>query len=343
MTIWMSPKYNDTNKYNSLLCNAIEKKGVLVNHFRWRKFFSLKRNDVLHLHWIDGVYQSNIKVIFMLRILILFLMLMYFKLLKVRVVWTVHNLYPHNYKYKRLEKIARRLVIKFCSKLIVAGEFIKREVVNEFSVSPNKISVIPHGHYKNVYPIQGLSYRKKYKIPESDYVYLFIGSIKPYKGIEKLIEAFNNIDDNNSSSLLIAGKLFVDETDLTRLINKNKKIHCDFNFISDEQIADIILSADAIVLPFIEITTSGSALLAPSFNRPIIAPRSSFFEEYFDKTISVLYDDSSSVESLKKAMQEVRNLNIKDEAFIPLLSKLDWDSIADQTIACYKNIKNNML
>ena len=43
-------------------------------------------------------------------------------------------------------------------------------------------------------------------------------------------------------------------------------------FVPDGEVQHYLLAADAVVLPFKEILTSGSAMLALSFGRPVVAP-----------------------------------------------------------------------
>ena len=340
MKVWMKPKSSETNKYASLLSGAIEEQGIEVEHFSLKKnLLNIKRNDVIHLHWIHTLYQSNNIPKFIIRIITMSIVLLYFKLKNVKLIWTVHNLYPHTYKFKKLEKIARKILISFSFRLIVAGEFIKKEVIKEFKVNEKKIIVIPHGHYRDVYPSKNLSVRDRYNIPEKDFVYLFIGAIKPYKGIDKLVQAFNELQDN-SSTLLIAGKSYMDLNEINRLIGGNKKIHLTSEFVADDEIAEYIKSANAIVLPYEEITTSGSAILAISFERPLVAPSTSFFEEYFNDNVAVLYRENN-INELAKAMEKAKKLDTKESDYKSLLSDLEWNKIAKNTINTYLGNKRS--
>src|SRR3546814_15020768 len=51
-------------------------------------------------------------------------------------------------------------------------------------------------------------------------------------------------------------------------------IHLQLEYLSDAEIERITDEADAVVLPYRDIVNSGSALLALSRFRPVIAPRS---------------------------------------------------------------------
>jgi glycosyltransferase involved in cell wall biosynthesis len=229
------------------------------------------------------------------------------------------------------------MVILACSKCIAATQFIKDQVVKEFNIRQDKIVVIPHGHYVGVYEQKGKDYREAYGIPEDGYVFLFVGAIKPYKGIDKLIEAFNKIK-NESTYLVIAGKPSKDVEEYLNAVQDRSNIIFDLRFIPDDEVGDIITCCDSFVLPFKEITTSGSAILALSFKKPVVMPKTPFVDEYFSPEIASIYDASRG-ELLESAMLQVQKIEQEkvDHVFNLLLAKLDWQRIAHQTSGVYMN------
>lgn len=334
MKIWMWPKYSETNKYNELLSNSLIEKGIVVENYRRRFIFKLKRNNILHMHWIHSVYQSNIRILFILKSIIFFLKLIFYKIRGVKIIWTVHNIYPHSFKYKKLEKWIRSSVLKIVNKVIVASESIKIKLITELNVEESKIFVIPHGHYKGVYKSNNIDFKQKYNIPKNNYVFLFFGAIKPYKGVLELVEVFNSCGDKNST-LIVAGN---PTTELYNKLNNvnSKNIVFDLRFIPDEEIYDIIKCSDVVVLPYKEVTTSGTAILALSLYRPIVAPKTNFLNEYFDEYTSYLYDSKET--SLIDALIQVKTKEIYNvNRFIDKLNDLNWSNIATEIIKCYKN------
>jgi len=340
MNIWMFPKFSKTNKYNELLSKALEEKGVNIKDFRQRYIFKMKKNDILHVHWTHSIYQSNIKSLFILKSLIVLFFIKVLRLKGIKFVWTVHNLYPHSYKFKKLEKWIRKTIMNECSFIIVAANSLKQNVLKEYSIPEEKIKVIPHGHYKNAYKIKGENIREKYNIEKQDYLYLFLGAIKPYKGVDSLLLNFQKLSQTNKEEknyLLVAGN--ASEEIQQELIKQsgNSNIIFDFRFIPDDEIADIILACDAVVLPYKEITTSGSAILALSFNKPIVAPKTPFLVEYFNLKNSILYNDTEE-NSLFYAMEEIKVLskNNTKKDFEDSIKRLEWSEIAKSIITEYQ-------
>ncbi|MED4046586.1 glycosyltransferase family 4 protein [Priestia aryabhattai] len=343
MNVWMLPKHSETNKYNSLFSDSIEQTGVNVKNFRQRHIFRIKNNDILHFHWIHSLYQSNYKLFFIIKSIILIMILKIIKVRGGKIVWTVHNLYPHSFKFKKLEKWIRQKVMKECDFLVVAAHSLKLNTINEFQVQEEKIKVIPHGHYQNAYKTLGTDIRKKYNISKQNYVYLFLGAIKPYKGVDNLIESFLEMAKKDQRiDLIIAGN--ASQEFKKKIIKKSQhnRVHLDLRFVPDDEIADIISASDAVVLPYEEITTSGSAILALSFYKPIVAPKTPFLEEYFDHHNSVLYTKRGE-QSLVAAMGEVKELSesISHENFKESLERLEWTQISENMVVEYNKIKTS--
>ncbi|WP_426449075.1 glycosyltransferase [Paenibacillus sp. S-38] len=337
MRVWMGPKYNDTNMYNQLLSESLEGIGLEVNDVKRKQFSKLKRGDVLHVHWIHPLYQKNNMLLFLIRSLVMILVFSFLRLKGVVLIWTIHNLYPHQHKFPTLERLTRKTVISLCTKCVTASEFIKKQVVKEFGVKPDKIAVIPHGHYQGVYQHQGKNYREIYGIPENGYVYLFIGAIKPYKGVQQLVESFNRIKNENTY-LVIAGKPSKDMEEVLARYQGQQNIIMDLRFIPDEEVADIISMCDSFVLPFQEITTSGSAILALSFKKPIVIPKTPFVDEYFTPEIASIYDPAKG-ELLESAMLQVQKVDPVqvEPVYEHILGRLDWKNIALQLSEIYQN------
>ncbi|PAE17932.1 hypothetical protein CHH91_00040 [Virgibacillus sp. 7505] len=332
MKIWMWPKTSTTNMYSELLSSSLERNGHSVEHFRWIYLFKLKKGEILHFHWIHRMYQSNIYLVQLFKIFIMIITLIFLKFKGIKLIWTVHNLYPHKLKYKKAEKFARKMVMFFCNNLIAAGEFIKDEIIKEYNINGNKIKVVPHGHYKEAYEETNYDYREQKDINRNSFVFLFIGAIKEYKGVEKLINTFKKIE-SKKATLVIAGKPDAKYDYLKQSNSEN--IVMDIRFIPDSEIVSIIQASNIVVLPYEEITTSGTAILATSFQRPIIAPKGRFFEEYFNEDMALLYENNSNEDLLSKMLLAMET-DFNDEAFLELDNKLNWNHVAIETIKVYK-------
>ena len=156
------------------------------------------------------------------------------------------------------------------------------------------IYVIPHGNYIGYYAnnVSKSKARRRLGLNNENFVYLFLGLIRPYKGIEDLIDTFLKLSNTNTR-LLIAGRVFGIinyESKLKESTKGNCRIKLFLDFIPDEDIQVFLNACDVFVLPYKDITTSGAALLGMSFGKPIIAPNISFFREVLTAENGILYD-----------------------------------------------------
>ena len=142
------------NPYQHLLTAELERLGIRVLHLEdipsvaW-----LVRNrrhvEVLHLHWLYGVYMHRYLtpykwVAFIARILLA-------RRLGYRIVWTAHNILPHRMPVRPIHLLVRRLVMAQAAAVIVHCEYGGQELLRRF---PRKAPtyVVPIGSYRGVYP-----------------------------------------------------------------------------------------------------------------------------------------------------------------------------------------------
>ncbi len=340
MKVWMWPKSSEFNLYNDLLTDSLCGAGIDVMDLKHGKLMlqvgQAKSGDIVHIHWMHHAYQNPNPVLFIVKSFIFICTMLYLKLRNVQLVWTIHNLYPHHVKYPSMERFMRSIICRLCSKLIVASESIKRKVMKEFSVPANKLFVVKHGHYLGVYKSKGIDFRQQYHISEGADIFLFLGAIKAYKGVEDLINAFNAVK-TKQTFLIIAGKADSEMDEYLKRVKDTGNIILDIRFVPNEEVADLISAVDVMVMPYKEITTSGSAILGLSFKKLIVMPDNDFIDEYFKKDMVVSYDPMRG-NGLSNAMEAA--LNVKKERKSPkydeVLKELEWSAIAQKIKNVYQ-------
>ncbi|MCL6459081.1 MAG: glycosyltransferase family 4 protein [Gorillibacterium sp.] len=340
MKVWMWPRSSELNFYNDLLTNSLCGAGLDIMDLKHGKLMlqvgQVKPGDIVHIHWMHHAYQNRNPLLFIVKSFIFTLTMLYLKLRKVQLIWTIHNLYPHNAQHQRMEHVMRTLICRFCSKLIVASDSIKRKVMIEFNVPDSKLFVVKHGHYVGVYKPKGIDFRRIYNISEDADVYLFLGAIKSYKGVEDLIEAFNAVK-TKQSYLIVAGKADQEMQSYLKDVKDIENIILELRFIPNEEVADLISAVDVMVMPYKEITTSGTAILGLSFKTLIIMPNNDFIDEYFRENMVVRYDPTDD-NGLNKALKAA--LHLKKEKKSPqyeeVLKELEWSTIAQKVKNVYQ-------
>jgi glycosyltransferase involved in cell wall biosynthesis len=207
-----------------------------------------------------------------------------------------------------------------------------------------KVVVIPHGNYRTVYqaPIPKLEARKKLDLPLVGLIYLNLGLLRPYKGIDDLLEVWDKSQNFlQEDTLVVAGKAGKDAygENLKAKADRIKSVILRDSFIEDESIHLYYSAADFVVCPFRKILTSGSVILAMSFGKPVIAPRFNTIAETLGKADTLLYNPeketglADAIAQSKQADRTVLSKIVEEEC-----DRLDWSNIGKQTSQLYQTV-----
>ena len=328
------------NPYQKLMMKGLASSNNLkVKHGYDGKFFAIlktalfQKPDVLHLDWIQKYYirreEWMIWLLFSLFIIEVFLV---DKLTKVQIVWTLHNIVPHDGNNAGPKKWCRSFFARSCKWIRVFDEKSIDRAVDSLGVKKEKFSVVPEGSYVNYYnnTISKEAARKELALHNDDFVYLYLGSIKPYKGIENLVKSFKKLNDEKCQ-LLIAGKSF-NESYLKGLDVDRSRVILRDEFIPDAELQVYFNAADVVVLPFNSVENSGSVILAMGFKKPVIAPRMGVIERRLNAQPDLLYDsDEELVEIMEKVSnrEDLVSIGIKNHKE---LEKYQWSDFAKQFV-----------
>jgi glycosyltransferase involved in cell wall biosynthesis len=233
----------------------------------------LKGARIVHLHWVFAFslpYADRFPILRSVSSLLFVTWLGVCRALGIRIVWTAHNVLPHERVFVDDVKSRRRLVA-FADLVIVHSSFVLSELASLGAV-PHRSATIRHGPFRTSVPSsQPVKSREGGPARE----FLFFGRVQEYKGVEDLMKAFATLPEEFAAHLTVAGKCN-DARLLERLLSLSSlcrsSVTMRLEFLTDEDLADLIRAADVVVLPFREVTTSGSAILALSWAKPLIVP-----------------------------------------------------------------------
>ncbi len=114
--------------------------------------------------------------------------------------------------------------------------------------------------------------REKLGLPHQGKVLLFFGFIRPYKGLDLLIEAFGQL--GGDYHLLIAGEPYGSFDKYQKLIDASpnkERIHLFVEYIDNERVPLFFSASDLCVLPYKSATQSGITNISFHFNLPVVA------------------------------------------------------------------------
>ena len=237
----------------------------------WRML--LRRGQRLfHLHFFDAVVQHPNRVVCWLRSTAWVLLLMLVRACGVRIVWTVHNLQPHECFHPDIATRTVGRVIRQCHALTVHHHCTKQRIQKEYQGVPS-IHVIPHGHADEPFgPLPSRAgARASLGLDQEVPVFLYMGMIRRYKGLELLIEAMPLLPQ---TMLIIAGhpadKQYLSEIHQRTARSINISLHP--RYMSDSEAARYVAACDGMILPYTQITTSGMLVAAMAAGIVCVVP-----------------------------------------------------------------------
>ncbi len=245
---------------------------VLVYYARLIRYAVVAEPRIFHVLW-NNKFESFDRTFLML----------YYKLLGKKLVFTAHNVNAgkRDANDTPLNRSTLKVQYRLSDHIFVHTEQMKRELTREFGIDEGAVSVIPYG-INNSVPDAGLSpaeAKKQLGLSGREKTMLFFGMIRPYKGLEYLVRAFQQLAANHPEyRLIIAGQpikgteLYLSEIQsaIDNDPHRNQVIQ-KIRYIPDEETELYFKAADIAVLPYTHIFQSGVLFLSYSFGLPVIA------------------------------------------------------------------------
>jgi len=350
----------DPNPYQGLLYSEMQRLGTEVSYLgeltpsRTLNVLLLpfelaaKRiagTNIIHLHWVFGFSLPGARRFSCMRWVSYFWFRVWLRTcraLRMRLVWTAHNVLPHDQVFP--DDISARLLLTNASDLIIAHSHTTLAELAALGCVGRQTTVIPHGpiNPKRCTPLRVPGTGTKHR------QLLFLGRIHDYKGVEDLLSAFGAIIDDIDAHLTVAGQCddAALRSRLEMLAPKNsKKCSLRLERIPEEEISDLLEVADVVVLPFRQVTTSGSAMLALSYGRPLIVPGLDALADFPDQAVFRYEGEATGLRvALKDAARvDSETLARMSDAAFRYASETTWLEIANKTVHEMKSIHSGML
>ena len=290
-----------------------------------------ERPDVLHIQWWK---QWNID----------YHCLSIYKKYAKQVVFTAHNLVPHDSGESMKDKCIR--YYNKVDKIIVHDNNSKHELIKDFCIKREKIGVIAHGildfkvNEKEVQEtmneIEG-KYRLKDKL-----VFSIMGSQSPYKGTDLIRDAFWGSDflkDNKNVFLIVAGKGNLVTKDFA---NKCSNVYVANYELSDSEFQAIMRLTDVMLLPYRRISQSGVLLTTIQNQIPFAVTPMGGLSEPLELAPVGWIIPSPTVEYVRECMETLvcdieatKAVKYNQQKWNLVKAKYDWKNISIRTEEFY--------
>lgn len=299
-----------------------------------------QRPSVMHIQWLRMVPFDSWFYLYIR------------KRFGIKTVFTAHNLLPHDSgeKYKGIyQKFYKKI-----DAIIVHDYNSKNELIEQFGIKSEKISVIKHGILSFDLSEERVEQEKtsileKYEITPNQLVFSSLGMQGRYKGTDTLIKVWNNcakLHDNPNCKLIIAGRCGMLDFESLQAF---KNVVVENNYLSDERLIAFLKTSDVILLPYRTISQSGVLLSAIGTKTPFLVSNVGGLAEPLlvaDVGWKVERCDEKILEKtliqLIESPQEVRNKKYNNASAWDMVQEAySWKEIAQKTWTLYCTIVEN--
>lgn len=360
----------DSNPYQSLLHEALRRQDVEVDYLPmptgsqtlnlllmpvsllWARLHGCR---ILHLHWVFGFSLPGSDRLPVLRLFsqVWFrVVLLCCRVLGIHLVWTAHNVLPHDPVFWN-DRVARRWLLGSAGHVIVHDERTVHRLADlvDYPDALPPTTVVRHGSYKDWYAKEHTTMeeaRKALSLPPDALVMLFFGRVSVQKGILELLAAFTALCEEQHPPaqpiLVVAGQCTDDDvnTQLGDTAQRLKsRLRLDLRYLPDPVLAGYLAAADVVVLPFRQSTTSGSVVLALTAARPAVLPHLPSLAEV-PEAACIRYDPTDPdglLQGLRSACSLPRGLlSVKGSVGQEAVESVTWSESAQRTADVYRDV-----
>lgn len=319
---------------------------VLVYYWKLFKYAATTDSPVFHIQWLN-------KFVYFDRTLLN----IYYKALGKKLVYTAHNIDAtvRDGGGSFFNRWTLGFMYKSTDHIIVHTEKMKQQLIDDFGIVKDKISVIPHGIH-NAIPETELTpqeARNKLGIRPDEQVMLFFGNILPYKGLEYLLLALKKLREHGHDNvrLIVAGRINKDpayKKKIDSILAEHDLHDCvdmKTEFIPDDDVEVLYKSADVCILPYVYIFQSGILFVSYNFGLPVIATDvGSLREEIIENETGYICKPEDPDDLAEKIEQyfnselyrnlSANRLSIREYA----RDKYSWNKVGEKTVQVYKGL-----
>jgi beta-1,4-mannosyltransferase len=333
------------NPYQTLLYRHLASLGFeLVPapslHLRWL-WRNRRRVGTLHFHWPQGYYRYEHasplarSVLTWSRFALFSIRIIAARLLRYRIVWTVHQVYPHESESRSLDRAAAVVLARMSHCLVCHDEATAVSICAELGSVEGKTTVIPHGSYVGVYSEGRPRHvvRSELGIADDRLVFLSFGQVRRYKELGFLVAAFDRAA-LTQGILLIAGLPLDGDEDgaLAEVRAARPNVRALLDYVPDDRVAELFRASDVAVTARGDGGTSGALILALSMGVPVIAAATPAYEQKTGSGLAGWHFEPGSTDSfcaaIRAAASDPEERAVKAWAALELADRHGWQEIA---------------
>jgi glycosyltransferase involved in cell wall biosynthesis len=249
------------------------------------------------------------------------------------VVLTAHDVLPR--EPRRGQLAAQRRLYERVDAVIVHSEHGRSRLVEMLGIAPEKVRVIPHGAFEHLTRVASERPLPDELAGVEKPVVLCFGLMRPYKGIDVLLDAWRAADVD--AELWIVGMPRMDIAPLRA--SAPASVRWIARFVADDEVAAFFRRADLVVLPYREIDQSGVLFTALAFGAPLVLSTVGGFPEVAAQGAAALVapgDPAALADELRRLLGDrAARTALAAGARTAAAGRYSWDTIAAAHLELY--------
>jgi glycosyltransferase involved in cell wall biosynthesis len=253
-------------------------------------------------------------------------------------VLTAHDILPREPRPGTLS--ASKALANSMDAVIAHSAHGARRLCEELEVAPERVNVIYHGAFDYLTRLDTRPLSAEFEAVRRP-VILFFGLVRPYKGVDVLLRAFQSLE---GAELWIVGMPKMPLGELHELASKaSGTVRFVSHFVAEDQIPAYFRRADIVVLPYKEIDQSGVLYTALAFGKAMILSDVGGFTELANTHGAARLVAPQDPEGLAGVLTELlenprARSDLSSAALQAAQGPYSWDRIAEQTASLYQRL-----
>jgi glycosyltransferase involved in cell wall biosynthesis len=248
------------------------------------------------------------------------------------LVLTAHDILPREARPGQRE--AQRRLYEHFDAIVVHSEHGRARLTGELGVDGECVHVIAHGAFEHLAARDGPGATAPPPFQTDLPVVLCFGLMRPYKGIDLLLEAWRGIE---GAELWIAGAPRMDISALRSAAPPGVRFVP--RFVTDDELPSYFRRADLVVLPYREIDQSGVLFTALAFGKPLLLSDVGGFPEVAATGAARLFG-AGDAGALRGALRELLAdpaalAELTEHARAAAAGPYSWSEVGRRTLALY--------
>ncbi|SBN32784.1 conserved hypothetical protein [Klebsiella variicola] len=294
-------------------------------------FFSSFKSDVVILNWIENVATKRFAIIQFIIAVFIFMVL---RVRDVKIIWVMHNIFPHKGKNKLVKLMLHLLYNQ--SDIIITHSRQAEDFLKGNKKTKGEIIFVHHPINNSLINIKSPLY--KINKENKKYDAIIWGTIEPYKGILEFLKFYSSTKTINIDKMLIIGRC-KNESYFQELLNycpNNIEIHnrkVDFS-----ELALLIEDSKCVLFPYKSgsISSSGALMDTIALGGLAIGPDVGAFKDLEKEGVCKTFSNYSEIGGLIENIEDIYSDNLSN-----FIKDNTWKNFGEYISMRIKNICTN--